>query len=77
VTASPPGKTLNKASSTTIYEYKVLGGTTVSLQATPDPGSYFVGWQSQRAAAAGRTLIVFALSFRTSGGTRVFETCQR
>jgi hypothetical protein len=46
VTASPPGKTLNKASSTTTYEYKVAGGTTVSLQAKPDPGSYFLGWQS-------------------------------
>jgi hypothetical protein len=44
VTASPPGRTSRKAEE---YEFKVAAGTTtVSLQAQPDPGSYFLGWQS-------------------------------
>lgn len=46
VTASPPGRTIDKAETGVTYEYKVAPGTTVSLKATPDPGSYFVGWQS-------------------------------
>jgi hypothetical protein len=45
VTASPPGHTFTK-SDDAIYEYKVAGGTTVSLSAKPDAGSYFLGWQS-------------------------------
>lgn len=45
VTASPPGHTFTKSDDAT-YEYKVAGGTTVSLAAKPDAGSYFLGWQS-------------------------------
>jgi hypothetical protein len=45
VTASPPGHTFSQ-SDDAIYEYKVAGGTTVSLSAKPDAGSYFLGWQS-------------------------------
>lgn len=45
VTASPPGHTFTKSDDAT-YEYKVAGGTTVSLTAKQDAGSYFVGWQS-------------------------------
>jgi hypothetical protein len=45
VTASPPGHTFHKGETDT-YEFKVAGGTAVSLQAKPDAGSYFVGWQS-------------------------------
>jgi hypothetical protein len=44
VTASPPGRTSRKSEE---YEFKVPAGTTtVSLQAQPDAGSYFLGWQS-------------------------------
>jgi hypothetical protein len=45
VTASPPGRTFHKGENDT-YEFKVADGTTVLLQAKPDAGSYFVGWQS-------------------------------
>ena len=43
VTATPPGRTLSKTDNA-IYEFKVANGTTVSLLAKPDAGSYFVGW---------------------------------
>ena len=45
VTASPTGRTLSKTDDAT-YEFKVASGTTVSLQAKPYSGSYFVGWES-------------------------------
>jgi hypothetical protein len=45
VTSSPPGRTLSKTDDA-IYQFKVANGTTVSLLAKPDAGSYFVGWES-------------------------------
>ena len=45
---SPPGRTFKVAAAEAVssLEYSVSAGTTDSLHAQPDAGSYFVGWQS-------------------------------
>ncbi len=45
VTATPPGVTVSPGNEDA-YQFKAAVGTTLSVVAHPDAGSYFVGWQS-------------------------------